>query len=495
MKENIFLIVISIFIISCGTSKFYTFDDTQQYIDQRFQDSLFTHAHWGVLIESLDDGEIWYERNADRMFMPASNQKILTSASALQALGPDFTFETQLYYTGEIKDSVLTGDIIVVGNGDPTFYKRFYDNPRDPFFMWADTLKKMGIKKIDGNIIGDDNAFDDQGFGLYWTFSYLDIYYAAECGALQFNENYVDLYVVKPASLEDSVEIYPNVESSYFTVVNKLTVVDSGDTRIYFDRPFGTNEITVYGTIAVGNDTIEISPSLWNPTLFYTTVLKETFINKGIEVTGNPVDCDDIDFWNSDSIDKKLILKMESPPLSEMLKILMKRSQNMYAETMAKTLGWKETGTGSLHEGRKVVECVLAGFGIEPDTYSYADGSGLSRYDYVSPRQIVKILKGMRQSEYWDTWYEVFPIAGVDGTIRNRMKGTRAERNVRAKTGTIANVRGLSGYVTTAEGEHLVFSFLLNGHLRSTRDTDSITDSVLELIAEYPHKKKDAKEK
>ena len=160
--------------------------------------------------------------------------------------------------------------------------------------------------------------------------------------------------------------------------------------------------------------------------------------------------------------------------------------QNLYAETMVRILGFHETGRGAFDEGKKVVESVLLDFGIEPDTYSFKDGSGLSRYNYISPKQIVKILKGMKKNPYWEIWYDIQPIAGVDGTLKYRMRGTKAEGNVRAKTGTISNVRGLSGYVTTSEGEDIVFSFLVNGHLRSSRDTNLITDKVLEVISEYP---------
>ncbi len=144
------------------------------------------------------------------------------------------------------------------------------------------------------------------------------------------------------------------------------------------------------------------------------------------------------------------------------------------------------TGLGSFDEGKKVVESVLEEFGIEPGTHAYMDGSGLSRYNYISPKQIINILRGMSKTKYWDVWYDLLPIAGVDGTLKWRMKDTKAENNVRAKTGTISNVRGLSGYVKTTEDEDIVFSFLVNGHLKTSRETELITDKVLELLAEYP---------
>jgi D-alanyl-D-alanine carboxypeptidase/D-alanyl-D-alanine-endopeptidase (penicillin-binding protein 4) len=482
----LFAIVI-IKLYGCSSSRdLYTYDEINELIEERFDDSLFAHAHWGVLIESLESGEIWYKRNADRMFMPASNEKIPTTASALLTLGPEYQYETKLYYSGVIIDSVLKGDLIVVGNGDPTFYTKFYDDPRDPFFHWADTLNKLGIKEIEGNIIGDDNAFDDNGYGMGWAFDGLDVWYSAESGALQFNENYIDLKIIPPLTVADSVEIIPNIPSRYFEIINNTNVVDTGRNSIRVDRQFNSNKILISGNIVIGSDTLERSPSISNPTQFYVTVLKETLVDKGIKVQGEAIDCDDLLEWsfNADSLTNLLV--HPSPPLKEILKGLMKRSQNMYAETMVKTMGLHEKGIGSFREGKKVVEEVLSSFGIEPDSYAYMDGSGLSRYNFISPSQIVKILKGMRKSENWDTWKELLPIAGVDGTLKYRMRGTKAEGNVRAKTGTISNVRGLSGYVTTAAGEEIVFSFLINGHLRSSRDTELITDAVLSLIADYP---------
>ncbi|MDA3860295.1 MAG: D-alanyl-D-alanine carboxypeptidase/D-alanyl-D-alanine-endopeptidase [Melioribacteraceae bacterium] len=487
MKKHILLFIVPLFFIGCsGASKFYSLNETKEFIDAKFQDTLFAHAHWGVLIESLTTGDIWYEQNMDKMFMPASNEKIPTAATALTTLGPDFVFTTSLSYKGEILDSVLYGDLIVNGIGDPTFYTRFFNDPRDPFFSWTDTLLKLGIKKIDGNIIGDDSAFDDNGYGNGWSHDGLDSWYSAESGALQFNENYVDLQIIPPTRIEDSVKIIPNIESNYFSRINKTTISDTGRTRVSINRPFGTNNIIVSGVVIAGSKAFERTPSISNPTLFYTTVLKETLIDKGILVTGEAIDCDDIENWELDYTNSEPILLHYSPPLNEILKGLMKRSQNMYAETMVKTMGWHESGIGSFREGKKVVEKVLKDFGIEPNTYAYRDGSGLSRYNYISPHQIVKILKGMRNSKYWDTWKEILPIAGVDGTLRRRMKGTKAEGNVIAKTGTISNVRGLSGYLTTSDGEEIVFSFLINGHLRSSKDTETITDSVLSIIAEYP---------
>lgn len=461
-------------------------DELTNKIESIFNDSLFCHAHWGVLIESLQSGRTIYARNAERMFMPASNEKIPTSVAALTILGPEFRFNTILGYSGYILDSTLHGNLIIVGDGDPTLSDRIFDTPTTVFEQWADSLLSIGIKSINGNIVGDDNKFDDKLLGYGWPLGGLEYWYSAEIGALQLNENYVDLQIVPPRTSKDSLKIIPDVISNYYNLVYEVEIVDTGKNKVQITRKFGDNEILIKGNIVVGSEPFERSPTITNPTKFYVTVLKEVLEKKGINVLGIPIDCDDIlNYSDSIKIADPLIIH-QSPALKEVLKVLMKKSQNLYAETMVWALGLNKSGLGSFEEGKKVVENVLENFGIEPNTYAYKDGSGLSRYNYISPKQLVVILKKMKNNKYWDIWYDTFPIAGEDGTLKRRMRGTKAEGNVRAKTGTISNVRGLSGYLTTSEGEDIVFSFLVNGHLITSRDTELITDKVLELISEYP---------
>ncbi|MDK2971168.1 MAG: hypothetical protein PWP23_923 [Candidatus Sumerlaeota bacterium] len=455
-----------------------------QAVDAFFEDERFANAFWGAKIKSLDTGEVWYERNSDKLFMPASNEKIPTTAAALVTLGPDWQFTTHFTTNGEIRNGVLEGDLIVFGNGDPTLYSRFYDDPRDVFRLVAQRFHDLGITRITGDIIGDDNAFDDEHIGYGWPLDGLPSWYSAEFGALQINEGYVDLTVRPPADANGTVTIEPNLPSDYYTIDNRV-VVRPGRNRISSDRAFGTNNLIVRGSVAPGSNPQEVSPTITNPTLFYVTVLAEVLRDERIDIGGKPMDCDDIAAWNQKPEDFTSLYVHKSPPLSEIIKGLMKRSQNLYAETMARVLGWEVHGNGSFRNGRRVVSDVLKGFGVEPGTYRYMDGSGLSRYNFISPDILVKILEGMHEHEYWPEWRESMPIAGVDGTLARRMRGTPAEGNVRAKTGTISNVRGLSGYVTTADGEELVFSFLVNAHIVSSAATEDVTDGVLALLAGY----------
>ena len=494
MKRLFVFLFIGMFLLSCGTISqtiqkkgSANFNAMMTKVDALIQDEAFSHAHWGVMIKSLDSDDIWYAQNEDRLFMPASNNKIASTAAALKVLGPDFQFETYVLTKGKILGSVLFGDLVVWSNGDPTMYDRYMKDSKAVFKIWADTLKAHGIYKIEGNIIGDDNAFDDVHIGEGWAWDYQSVWYAAQFGALQFNENYVDVKIVPPATVDGQVILIPNIESSYFTLKEDFEIVEEGYNKIYLNRDFYSNEITLSGQLVAGSDTTERTPTINNPTKFYVHVLKETLEENGIVVNGSPIDCDEIDNWVHAPLDKnyRKLANYYSVPLSEVATRLMKRSQNMYAETMPRVLSWHETGLGSIEAGREIMDSVYTEFGVEPGSWAYVDGSGLTRYNYISPHVLVKILEGMYRSELKDIWMNTLPISGVDGTLRRRMKGTAAERCVLAKTGTISNVRGLSGYTQTASGENIVFSFLVNGHLLSSKETERITDSILELICEY----------
>ncbi|TNE68184.1 D-alanyl-D-alanine carboxypeptidase/D-alanyl-D-alanine-endopeptidase [bacterium] len=492
LKKSYLLILTALFISACSTfNPPYLKNSPRAYqplvkqIHQIFADSAFSDAFWGVQIKSLKTGKTLYQQNENKLFLPASNTKIPTTAATLLELGPHFTFETTLFTTGKIVDSTLIGDLYIKGTGDPTLYEVFYDSTTAVFYEWTQVLREKGIKRIEGNIIGDESAFDTKHLGDGWAFDNFETWYSAEFGPLQLNENYIDIRIVPPMQIDQAIQILPNINSEYVSIHSSLSVADSGFNFVEAHRAYGSNVIELEGSVVVLSDTVTRSPSLPNPGEFYMTVLRETFLRNGFEITGEAQTFNDT--LRSESLLKKAIIlhRHQSPEGIEILTKLMKRSQNMYAETMPRHLGYLRYGYGSFENGKKVVAENLERMGIAPDSYQYYDGSGLTRYNYFSPKQFVTILEYMYRSPYSKEWLSTFPIAGVDGTLKSRMKNTSAFENVRAKTGTISNVRALSGYVTTKSGEEFVFSFLVNAHLQSSRDTDRITDSVLALIADF----------
>ncbi|GJQ62650.1 MAG: peptidase M15 [Melioribacteraceae bacterium] len=450
-------------------------------IDSVFSDDMFSHAFWGAKVVTAADGEVLYQRNADKLFMPASNEKIITTSAALRILGPEFRFLSKMDYSGKIENGILTGDLILYSNGDPTLYTRFFDSPLHLFKIYANALSELGIRRINGNIVGDDTAFEDEHLGYGWAYDGLPYWYSAPYGALQVNENYVDIIVTPGKNAGDPVTLFPNVNSDYFNYINNITTVDSVYHPFNYNKSQCNNEILFSGELKAGSRSFEISPTVNDPTLFYLSLFRETLLEHGISLEGGMFDIREYDLYEP----RKNLVLYESPALREIASGLMKRSQNLYAETFARVTAWYRTGLGNMRTARNIVYDNLAEFGLEKGSYRFMDGSGLSRYNYVSPNHLVKILKGMYDSELKDIWLDIQPIAGVDGTLRRRMKNTSAEGNVRAKTGTISNVRGLSGYVTDKDGNDYIFSFLVNAHLRSSRDTEIITDKVCELLADF----------
>jgi len=456
-------------------------------LDQKFGDPQFENAHWGVLIKSLKTGEVVYARNEKKMFMPASNMKLVTSSAALKVLGPDYRYNTKLVTNGNIKDSVLYGDVILVGSGDPTISGRYNNGyVTETFEQWADSLKLLGIKEIRGNIIGDDNCFDEEFYGAGWSADYETDYYAAQISGISFNDNCVDFRIVPSAKVADVCSVFVTPNTKYVTVVNQTTTaaVEDSANEISFYRKRGTNTIYVRGTISQGKPPWIESVTIDNPTLYTVTVLKEIFEMKGIRVSGSAIDVDDQqDTLKYDTA--KQLASFTSIPYSVIIRTINKPSQNFYAEQVFRTMGKEQGGVGSAQTGRTAAVPVLAAWGVDTVRLRYIDGSGLSRLNLVTPSDLVAILEGIAKEPYFLPFYESLPIAGVDGTIRNRMKGTKAEGNVHAKTGFIGYVRSLSGYVTSADGEMFVFSMVANHYTVPTRLAETIQNDVCVMLAEF----------
>jgi D-alanyl-D-alanine carboxypeptidase/D-alanyl-D-alanine-endopeptidase (penicillin-binding protein 4) len=459
-------------------------------LDEIFDDPAFYNAHWGAVIKSLETGEYLYRRNEHKSFIPASNMKLFTTAVALIKLGPDFKYVTGLYTDGEIRGGVLYGNLFVRGSGDPTISGRFTGGDVTKIFRnWADSLKELGIERIKGDIIGDDNFFDDQFMGTGWAWDDETYWYSAHISGLSFNDNCVDLQIFPGDEVGDTAIVKINPETGYVRIINQvITVPPESSNYIDFFRSPGTNVIKVFGRIAINSSPHSESVSVHNPTLYAVTVLKEVFEVKGIEVEGRAVDIDDT-VINPDYSRMRRVASYESPPLSEIIKVINKRSQNFYAEQVFRTLGKIFGGEGSTEKSVEVVKNVLLKMGIPPNSISIYDGSGLSRLNIITPFQVVKLLEYMYRHEYFKYFYESLPIAGVDGTLEGRMKHSSAENNVRAKTGYVRYARTLSGYVTTRDGEMLVFSLMTNNYLVPTPVANSIQDMVCIRLANFSRRR------
>ena len=443
-----------------------------QTVDEAFGKPEFAHGIQGIIIESLKDGRVLYEKNADLVFMPASNMKLIVSSASLDLLGPDCVIPTTLFTSGEISDGKLKGDVILVGQGDPTFK---YEHLQE----MAAKLKSLGIKAIDGDILADDTYFDSVRLGSGWAWDYQSDYYAAQISALNLNQNVVGVYVRPGKKIGNPAVIELLPKTRYMDVEDECKTSDAGSSNsISMSRIPGTNTIRVTGNVALDYESKgpEDGVTVDDPALFTCTVFSEILKGQGVRIKGKVL-------HGTKPSDAKSVMVHNSPPMSEILRLLNKPSDNLIAECLLKQLGAKVKGAGGAAAGADVEMDYLKKIGADVTAISIADGSGLSRYDLVSPRNLLAILKYMHGHKDSQVFIDSLPVAGVDGTLKKRMKGTAAEGNVRAKTGYIGAVRALSGYVTTKSGEPLVFSILMNNHLCRSSEADTAIDTIIVFLA------------
>ena len=451
-----------------------------------FTDSAVDHAVWAVSVQSLKQGGPLYSLNSSRMLTPASNQKLITSAVAAERLGWDYRYTTRIYSTGAISpEGDLDGDLVVVGNGDPTI------NPRHPerwgaFDAWAKELYAKGLRRVRGHLIGDDNAFAEPGYGVGWAWDDLVTGYGAPVGALQYNENQVELMILPGSAPGDRAVISLSPPGGGMLLDHGVTTVAAGErSRLTVDRHPGSTMLRVSGQVAVDSPAITELAAVPNPTHLYLNALRAALERHRIFVGGNSLDVDD-QRVKPDYSRATLLLEDESPTLDAVIDVCMKWSRNEYAETMLFSLapaGSEATATAGL----AVVSDTLLNWGIKPELYVARDGSGLSRNDYLAPDALIGLLTSIwRDERHREKFQATLPQSATSGSLANRMKDTPAAARVWAKTGSMSNVRSLSGYLLTLDNEPIVFSIIVNGfHVPSSR-IDAAIDEALVRLVKFP---------
>ncbi len=452
----------------------------------------------GVKITSLTTGKVLFEQNAEKYFMPASNMKNYTVAAALDRLGPDYRFVTSFYAATPVNsDGTLIGDLVVFGRGDVSISTRFNgsDDPMKSIDPIVDKLIAAGIKKIDGSIVGDDSYFRGFAIPQGWEWDDLQWSYGAEVSGLPINDSVVAISVKPgPAGYSCSVKIVPF--NPVVRVVNGCTTGPAGSRRtLAIQKKLDQNVLELSGSLPVGNAGFDGSVSISRPAELFAALLRQRLVERGVIVSGGHRYVKRVDGSLPTGIE---ILKIESAPMSTIAAHTMKPSQNMYTETLLWTLGEIDRnatlapGGGttvstadSAELGVASVRKFLSGIGVAPDGIIQYDGSGLSRHNLITPASVVQVYTYMaKQSRYSQAWRESLTIGGVDGTLRNRFRGTRATNNVRGKTGTIDQVSALSGYVKTASGEELVFSMVVNG-VPQTSTRTGLLDEMVNHLANF----------
>ena len=413
--------------------------------DERLPDT-----YWGVYVQNLRTGEVIYSQNADKNFMPASNLKLLTTATALDRLGPTYRYVTRLYFDGSTRDSTLRGDLIVRGSGDPSFGSQL--SGTDPLWDWARELKALGVARVEGRIIGDDDAMDDLPYADGWDINYIATEdWAQSAGGLTYADNLVTLNIAG-ARAGEAATVEPE-PSGYVDVRNDLTTRGRrGYNPIRIRRTVGTNKISLEGAVSSGYAGAARIP-IQDPTAFALHAFADRLRDAGITVEAEIVDADDLD--DGVSYDDAPILVHVSAPLATILTAINQKSNNLYAEQVFRTFAVSGTATG----GERRVFDFLAKAGIETTGLAIRDGSGLSRKNLISPETLGQLLAYLYRSPMRDAFLATLARGGQEETtLRYRLAGLP----VRAKTGALEHVRSLSGYVAGPEDTPYVFVTFAN---------------------------------
>jgi D-alanyl-D-alanine carboxypeptidase/D-alanyl-D-alanine-endopeptidase (penicillin-binding protein 4) len=439
-------------------------------------------AIWGIIVHSLDRDERLFELNPETLFVPASTAKIVSALSAADAVGWDFTFETAVRATAPIVGGVLTGDLIVAGSGDPTPDGRAGDS----LAVWVDALKAAGLKRLEGRIIGDDDAIDEPRPGAAWSWEDLGYTSGAIFGALNATENRMTV-TIRPGvaegqpgtiSVDDAAQGRP--------LLNRTITSVSAAPFVWPEQRIGEEPLTIAGTVRPGSAPVSLTVSTGNPTLWFVTQLRQRMIRAGIEVTGRAADIDDV-IPRPDREASTLLYTHRSRPLAVIAKAMLKDSINLYGEALMR-LNASGDPPATNDQALAGLRKRLAAWGIPPDGEHLVDGSGLSRRNLIAPETLLALLRRSFEPAGTSPFVSGLPVAGVDGSLALRMKGTAAAGNLRAKTGTMSNIRSLAGYVTTRDGEHLALVIIVNNYEGVGADANDTIDRMAIRLAEFSRK-------
>ena len=450
----------------------------------------------GVKIVSASTGSTIYERDAAQYFMPASNMKSYTVATALETLSANYRFRTSVYVTKRPDSKgTIDGNLIVFGRGDPTFSETFSEG--EPFKRMdelADAIVAAGVKKVKGALVGDESYFNSRTIPFGWEWDDLQWYYGAELSALTAFDNTLELKVM-PSTPGSPAIVQIQPFNRLVRIINTTNTSPKGSERsLRVTKRLGQNTIEISGNVPLEGRGFRGFVAVSDPAAYFVDLLASRLRQKGVDIKGGTRTISADDRIDEEFPDESVteIAHVLSPPLSLIAAKTMKPSQNLYTELLLRAVGEavrkpedKETASDKL--GKDAVEQLLLKTGAEPRSIIQYDGSGLSRHNLITADSAVRLFQYMDKSKNGLVWRNCLTIGGVDGTLKNQFRGSSAEGNVRGKTGTIDQVSALSGYVTSKSGERFVFSILTN-FIPSTAVRRSKINSIVIALADFDGK-------
>jgi len=442
----------------------------------------------------VDNGQTLYEQNADKYFLPASNMKLFTTALALAKLGPDYRFHTTLETAGSLSsDGKLSGDVVLVGRGDPNLSNRkfpyelkeeFDGPPEKALAELADALVAKGLKEISGDVVGDDSYFPRERYPSGWEIDDIVWEYGAAISAIVVDDNTVSLTLTPGEQAGSAVQGVLVPATPDFLVENDVTTSPPDvKSDLTLTREVGSNLIVIKGTLPAGGMPRKLVLAIEEPALHAASTLKRLLEERGIRIAGV---AKARHVPPADSADPVVLAEHVSVTLGDAVKLINKISQNLHTEMLLRTVARQNGAWKTPDELMKVPANFYAEAGIAADDVIQTDASGLSRHDLVTPRAIVALLTYAQKQPWFATYYASLPVAGQDGTLEDRMKTTLAAGRIHAKTGSVEHVRTLSGYAETPSGRRLIFSFLSNNQGGKNHEAaDALTGLTVAMLEEF----------
>lgn len=473
-------------------------------------------GEWGVLVVDAKSGQLLFEQNADRFFVPASNMKLFTTSLALSTLGPDYRFRTTLEAQNSISpDGKLTGPLYFVGRGDPNLSNRKFpydgkeefDGPPEKIVAeLADRLVVAGVKEIDGDIVGDDSYFPRERYPSGWEIDDMVWEYGAAVSALIIDDNTVTVTLTPGESAGDAVTAETSPPTLDFAVTNLVkTSAAEIKSDLTLKREPGANVVTILGTMPASSKPRKLILAIEEPALHAAALLKRALEERGVKVDG-VARAASVAPAPKEPANRIVLATHTSVPLADAVKLVNKISQNLHTESLLRTAA-KEAclkSPVSSDPAQPPKDCsaltsddytaFAAKFyeqvGIAAGDVVQTDGSGLSRHDLVTPRALVALLQYASKQSWFPAFYDSLPVAGLDGTLEDRLKNSSAAMRIHAKSGSVEHVRTRSGFAELPNGRRLVFSLMSNnmgskGH-EATDALDAISSAMVEEFGGEP---------
>src|SRR6266851_741308 len=480
-----------------------------------------SHGFWGIEVVSLPSGRILYAQNSDKLFTPASNTKLFTTAAALALVGPDYKFHTTVETTGALdKHGRLSGDLVLMGRGDPNLSGRELpydlhternDHPIQVLENLADTLVQKGVKYVDGDIVADDSYFAFERYGEGWSQDDLVWGDGAPVSALTINDTvlFVNILPADRAGERAFVNVTPFAD--YYRIDNRIITTPAGTGRkIFINREPGSTVLTLWGNMPMDDQGANEALAIEDPAEFAAKLFRSLLERRGIAVYGRqrthhtelaslstfsvtaiaPSRGGDDNQFRPLQMNQPLVLASnDSKPLIEDVRVINKVSQNLHAEILLRLLGREKGTAGTIEGGLEVLRGFMNQAGMPGDQYAFYDGSGLSRQNLVTPHTVVQLLRYADSQPWGASFRDTLPLAGTDGSLYDRFKALDVQGRVRAKTGSLGGVKALSGYATTNRGDAVAFSILSNNfNLPDKRINETIDSLVGAILDDGPKK-------